>query len=257
VRQFEQSIKTACKSAAGIVCPSNYTGQRLVAEFGANPQDITVNPWAADSSVRLVSDLKWSAVLQRYGIDRPFVLHFGGPAPRKNTARVLEAWALTGSAIRNGYQLLIVGLDGASLADSEIRLHNLGLGESVRLHGFADESDLPTLLSAATMLAYPSLSEGFGLPLLDAWATDTPAMCGDETSLPELAQDAALLVDPADTRSIAAGMVRILRDRSMQQMLIERGRQRLAGYTWAATATRFITAIENAAGLSRIARRAA
>ena len=257
VRQFEQSVRTACRSAAGVVCPSEYTRNRLVDEFDADPTSITVNPWAADQSVRLVEESKWPAVLRRYGVDRPFALHFGGPALRKNTRRVLESWALAGSAVRGKYQLLVIGLDGSSLSDMQIRLRNLGLGKSVRLHGFADESDLPTLLSAATVLAYPSLSEGFGLPVLDAWATDTPVLCGDETSLPELAGDAAVLVDPTDARAIASGIARLFRDPGLRQLLVRRGRQHLVDYTWQATADRFIDAVERAADTARVVRRAA
>ena len=257
VRQFEQSIRTACRSAAGIICPSDYTCDRLIGEFNASPQSITVNPWAADARVQLIPGDQWPMVLQRYGIDRPFVLHFGGPAPRKNTKRMLEAWALAGSAIRCKNQLLIVGLDGSSLAEMEVRLHTLGLGESVRLHGFADGADLPTLMSAATALAYPSLSEGFGLPILDAWATNTPVLCSDETSLPELAGDAALLADPTDSRAIALGVSKLLRDQSLRRMLTDRGRSRLTSYTWKATADRFIGAAERIAGITHTFRRAA
>ena len=257
VRQFEQSIKTACRSAAGIVCPSHYTRDRLVAEFAARPEGITVNPWAADRSVRIVPEHQWHPVVRRYGVDRPFVLHFGSPAPRKNTRRMLEAWALVGSVVRHAHQLLIVGLDGTSLAGMKQCVANLGLEQSVRLHGFAPESDLPALLSAASVLAYPSLAEGFGLPILDAWATDTAVLCSDSTSLPELADNAAALVDPTAARAISAGLARLLRDPSLRGLLIQAGRRRVANYTWQATAERFVSAAERAAGLVHAVRRAA
>lgn len=251
LRHFEQSIRTAAKRAAGIVCPSQYTADRLVREFGADIAQITVNPWAADQSMQWLPREKCLAVTQRYGLDRPFVLHLGAPAPRKNTGRVLEAWALIGSSIRRKYQLLIVGLDGDSLAESRKRVENLGLTESVHLHGFADENDMPALFSAADVLAYPSLSEGFGLPILDAWATDTAVLSGDNTSLPEIAGDAAVQVDAGAPRNIAAGLIRLLRDRQLRQALTLRGRERLKSYTWNATAERFINAAEHVVGVCR------
>ncbi len=201
LHQFEQSIKTAVKRARAIITPSQYTRSRLIKEFGGDEDQVTVNPWAADTSIKIVPDDDWGPVLSRYGIRKPFVLHFGAPAPRKNTARVLDAWALAGMRTRKKYQLLIVGLDGESHQQMRRRVVNLGLTESVMLFGFADEQDLATLLSAAWVLAYPSLSEGFGLPILDAWTTHTPVLTSDTTSLPEVAGDAALLVDPTDPRT--------------------------------------------------------
>ena len=257
VRQFEQSIHTACRSAAGIVCPSQYTADRLVDEFAAEPQRITVNPWAADQSVTLLPEDQWQPVVRNYGVERPFVLHFGGPAPRKNTRRVLEAWALAGSAARRSYQLVVIGLDGTSLTDMQQCTANLGIGDSVRLHGFAPEADLPALLSGACVLAYPSLSEGFGLPIVDAWATNTAVLSSDGTSLVELADNAGVLVDPTDAHAIATGLARLLRDRHLRGLLVQAGRKRLPAYNWTATAERFISAVEQATGVFQITQRAA
>jgi glycosyltransferase involved in cell wall biosynthesis len=257
VRLFEQAMKTACRSAAGIICPSQYTCDRLIDEFDAPPGSVTVNPWAADQTVKLLPPSIWNPVVQRYGVDRRFVLHFGGPAPRKNTRRVLEAWALAGSAVRRGHQLLIIGLDGTSLGDMQERVANMGIGDSTRLFGFAPEEDLPALLSAASVLMYPSLSEGFGLPVLDAWATDTAVLSSNGTSLKELAGEGAVLVDPTDTRAIVAGMVKLLRDQQLCKMLCATGRKRLGAYTWTRTAQRFVSAVERATGQLSIQRRAA
>jgi glycosyltransferase involved in cell wall biosynthesis len=249
LRLFEQSVKTACRRAAGIVTPSAYTRDRLVSEFGGDADRITVNHWAPDRSVSLVEGAQHSPALQHYGIDKPFALHFGAPAPRKNTRRVIESWAMIGSKARQRYQLLIVGLDGDSLAKAQQRVDNLGITDSVRLHGFADEADLPTLLSAARVLMYPSLSEGFGLPILDAWKTGAAVLTSDTTSLPEVAGDGAVLVDPTDPRQIALQTLRLLRDVALRRHLATVGHQRVQAFTWQATATRFIAAAERAAGV--------
>ena len=94
------------------------------------------------------------------------------------------------------------------------------------------------------MLAYPSLSEGFGLPILDGWATDTPVLTSDCTSLPEVAGNAALKVDPTDACQIAHGLTRLMKDSILRNELIKRGRQRLKSYSWQATAQRFATVID-------------
>jgi glycosyltransferase involved in cell wall biosynthesis len=251
LRQFEQSVKTACRRASGIVTPSSYTRDRLINEFAGDPDHITVNHWAPDRSVRLVEDAERSPVLMRYGIDKPFALHFGAPAPRKNTRRVIESWAMIGSKARQCYQLLIVGLDGDSLAKAQQRVNNLGIADSVRLRGFADEADLPTLLSAARVLLYPSLSEGFGLPILDAWQTGTAVLTSNTTSLPEVAGDGAVLVDPTDPRQIATRTLRLMRDAVLRHHMNTISATLVQAFTWPATAERFIHAVERAAGVAQ------
>lgn len=248
LRRFEQSVRNACRRAAWVICPSGYTRCRLIDQFGADAQRITVNPWAPDSSIQPVTSEHWQPVLSRYGVRKPFVLHFGSAAPRKNTRRVIEAWSMLDKPIRQAHQLLIVGLDRAAKELLSQTVARLGVSSSVLLHTFADEADLPTLLSAATTLAYPSLSEGFGLPILDAWAAGSTVLTSDCTSLPEVAGDAAVMADPTDSCSIARGLRRLLTDRTFRAELRVRSQERLSHYDWSSTANRFAQAIEQAAG---------
>ena len=257
VQRFERSIRHACKHAHGIVCPSRYTAHRLVADFGANPDRITVNAWAPDSSMRRVDANEWLPVLNRYGVRTPMVIHFGSSEPRKNTARVLEAWARLDAGARKEWTLLVVGLDAPTIDTMNAFAKARGIDTSVRLHGFADERDIPTLLSAADVLAYPSLSEGFGLPVLDAWVAGAAVLTSDRTSLPEVTGDAGLSVDPSDTDAIAGALASLTRDASLRVELAQRGLRRLADYTWDATATRFIDAVERIAHARTASRRAA
>lgn len=249
VRRFEQSVRTACRQAAWLVCPSVYTRDRLIGEFDADPKRITVNAWAADSSVSEVDASNWRPVLDRYGITRPFVLHFGSGEARKNTRRVIDAWAMCDRPIRRSVDLLIVGLDYHAQEAMRQTIRQLGLARSIRLHGFAREEDLPTLLSAAQALVYPSLSEGFGLPILDAWAAGTTVLTSQCTSLPEVAGDAAILVDPTDCCSIGRGLTRLISDSRLRKELRQKSDQRLKQFTWSASAQRFASAIEQAAAL--------
>ncbi len=260
VQRFAQSVRTACRRAAWIICPSSYTRHRLVDEFDADPRRITVNPWAPDSSVRLLDDAACHLMRLKYGLFKRTVLHFGAnprTGLRKNTRRVIEAWALLKRAQRDDWELLIVGLDEAGRDELRRTVHRLNVANSVHLHGFADEADLPGLLSVADVLAYPSLSEGFGLPILDAWATDTAVLSSNTTSIPEVAQDAAHLVDPVDTCAIAKGLRKLLGDRQYREELIQRGRLQRQRFSWQATAERFAWAMEQAVSLSRPRRQAA
>lgn len=249
VQRFRRSVETACRYASGILCPSQYTRRRLIDEFRADGRRITVNPWPADSTAAPVPADMWSSVLRRYNVSRPFVLHFGAADPRKNTAGVIEAWSRLPRHILTEWKLLVVGLDPATLQRMTEHTAARRLSNSVVLHGFADEADLPTLLSAAEILAFPSLSEGYGLPILDAWATHTPVLTSNTTSLPEVADNAALTVDPYDPEAIAFGMQVLMEDTSLRARLVAHGRHRLQRFSWTDTAERFAQAMEQAAGI--------
>lgn len=251
VRRFESSIQRACRGADGIICPSCYTRDRLVAEFDADPARITVNPWAPDRTMRHAGPASCAATLERYGLRTPYVIHFGAADPRKNTARVLEAWSRLPRALTAEWSLLVIGLSEPMLSELRDLAARRGLGSSARLHGFAAEADVPALLGAAEVLAFPSLSEGFGLPIVDAWAMRTAVLTSNVTSLPEVAGDSAELVDPESSDEIAMGLQRLMDDRAHRQDLIQRGLTRLPAFNWTATATRFARAAERAAGQAR------
>ncbi len=250
VRRFEQSIRSACREAVWIICPSRYTRDRLVDDFDADRNRITVNHWAPDGALRLVPQDKWPHVLARYGVRCPFVLHFGAASPRKNTRRLIHAWQEMHQSLRRHWQLLIVGLDPGFAAQLNALVAQMNLTQNVILRGFADEADIPALLSAADVLAYPSLSEGFGLPILDAWKTETPVLASSRTALPEVAGDAALLVDPTSTDAITDGLEQLLEFPLCRAELVQRGRSRVGAFDWQRTAQRFVHAMEQAAALA-------
>lgn len=249
VKHFSHSIVRACKRASWIITPSLYTRNRLVTEFGANPHCITVNAWAADSNMHYVPENKACDTLRRYAIDRPYVIHFGASAPRKNTQRVIESWALLNSQYRKTWQLVVVGLDEKTMLRTRRQVENLGITTNVNLNGFVPEEDIASLLSGAEILAFPSLSEGFGLPILDAFVAQTAVLTSDVTSLPEVAGDAAILVNPEDSVSIANGLSRLIKDRCLRNDLVQAGLRRVTQYTWHATTNRYMEAVQQAAGM--------
>lgn len=250
VQWFRCSVENACRSAAGIICPSQYTRRRLIDEFRADGQRITVNPWPADSSVAPVPADMWASVLRRYNVARPYVLHFGASDPRKNTVGVIDAWSRLPRHVLTEWKLLVIGLDPATQSRMAQHVVSRRLSDSVVLHGFAQEADIPTLLSAAEILAFPSLSEGYGLPILDAWATHTPVLTSNTTSLPEVADNAAITVDPYDPDAIAIGLQSLMEDPSLRSQLVSQGHRRLSRFNWADTAERFACALERAAGIA-------
>ncbi|MCC7044031.1 MAG: glycosyltransferase family 4 protein [Acidobacteria bacterium] len=234
-RRWEREVGYGVSRARRILTPSVYTRDRLVGHYGVQPGKIVVNPWAPDSSlVRIEDPAEIDRVRQRYGLrlGQPYVLCFGAADPRKNTRRVLEAWSRIDPAVRHRAALLVVGLDGAALQPLREWMSSLLPEGGWSLAGFADEADMPALISGATALCYPSLSEGFGLPVLDAFACDTPVITSRATSLPEVAGDAAVLVDPTDTEAIGRAMADLITRPELARDLRARGRRRLEEYSW-------------------------
>ena len=245
-----RNVKRAIRRARRIITPSHFTRQNLVNRLHVPSDRIVVNEWAPDRSCAQVTDEKQLAqARERYGLAGkcPYLFGFGASDPRKNTRGLLEAWAKLPEATRQEYRLLLVGIDQSALGEFQQLRDRLGLADRCVLAGFAADQDIPALLSGATALCYPSLSEGFGLPILDAFTCRTAVLVAVATSLPEVAGDAAVLVDPNDTDSIAMGLKRLIDDPDLRARLVERGSQRVRAYTWEACADRAALALGAAA----------
>ncbi|MBX2851022.1 MAG: glycosyltransferase family 4 protein [Phycisphaeraceae bacterium] len=255
LRRFEQAVGSACSKAAAVVSPSKYTRRRLVKEHGLNAKRGIVVPWGVTVEQETLDVHDVDMTLRRYGIDRQYMLHLGAGEPRKNTRGVIEAWAMVRPAYRKSWQLLIVGLDDATRESIERLCRALGIQDQVLLHGFAKEAELPVLLSAASALLYPSLSEGFGLPILEAFAVATPVLTSDTTSLPEVAGDAAELVPPGIATALSSAVTRLMKDPMRRGELVERGTHRLTQYRWADAAEQYAQVLEIAARSRRRHRR--
>jgi len=174
------------------------------------------------------------------GLEPGFLLAVGTIEPRKNYPRLLAAYRLLKE--RGGAPPLVVaGRVGWAYGGA---LDELRAEPGVRLLTSVDDACLRGLYRAAGALAFPSLYEGFGLPLLEAMAEGLPALVGDAGALPELAGDGALLVDPRDVEAIAGGLERVLGDSELRARLAESGRRRAAGYTWEAAAATTLEALD-------------
>ena len=183
-------------------------------------------------------------VREAHGLTADFILAVGTLQPRKNLSRLLDAFALARDSLPDGMRLVIVGARGFAAEDVERRARQLG--DSVRFLGYVPAADLPALMGAAAALAFPSLYEGFGLPAIEAMACGTPVVCSNTSSLPEVVGDAALLVDPSDVRSIAAGLARIGGDADLRSRLSQAGLLRAAEFTWERCAATVLGVLEEA-----------
>jgi len=166
--------------------------------------------------------------------DRPLVLSVSAKRPHKNLERLLQALAATPGEHRP--LLVVPGYPTEYEAELRRRAVELGVAEDVRWPSWVSPADLEGLYAAAACLVFPSLYEGFGLPVLEAMARGVPVASSNRSSLPEVAGDAALLFDPEDPAAIARAMTRLLSDRELRERLGRAGRERAAAFTWERTA---------------------
>lgn len=171
-------------------------------------------------------------LLETLGIDRPYVLFVGTLEPRKNLARLVEAYASLDAAIRDEFLLVIVGGKGWGGVDAGSLVANAGITDQVRILGYVEDAELDTLYAHARCLAMPSLYEGFGLPLVEAMAQGVPVLTSNRSSLPEVAGEAGHLVDPLDVSAIRAGLERLLKDDVYHARLAGKARETAEHFSW-------------------------
>jgi glycosyltransferase involved in cell wall biosynthesis len=184
-------------------------------------------------------------VLARLNIDGRYVLYVSNHQRKKNTERLVEAFARV-AATDPSLHLVLTGRQGASFRLVEDLIRELNIGDRVRILGHIPDADLPDLYRAATVFALPSLHEGFGIPVLEAMACATPVLASSVYALPEVCGDAAQLVDPYDVDAIAAGLRAILADDGWAAELRRRGLARAATFTWRRAAEQHVEAYEKA-----------
>jgi glycosyltransferase involved in cell wall biosynthesis len=218
-----------------VATDSEHARAALVRYLGLRPDRVPVIPLGVDAGrFRPVAPDAARAAAARYGLTGPYVLYVGAYQARKNILGLIEAF----TRVRRAQPGLRLALAGPSLwAYPALRERVDALPpQAVHVLGYVAEPDLPALYSAASVYVLPSLYEGFGIPVLEAMACGTPVVCSTASSLPEVAGDAALLVDPNDPGAIAAAILRAATDRDLAEDLRRRGLARARGFTWERTA---------------------
>jgi glycosyltransferase involved in cell wall biosynthesis len=224
------------RSATQLLADSAATKRDLIARYGARPDRVTVAYPGLDPSVKRVNDpAEIARAKSKYGIEGAYALYLGTLHPRKNVSHLITAYRASGCT----WQLVLAGKRGWYY---EQLIKQAGSG--VRFIGYVDETDKAALLSGAKAFAFPSLYEGFGFPVLEAMACGVPVLCSNTSSLPEVAGEAALQVDPLSVDEIANGLRRITLDSDLRGALIERGYQQSQQFTWAACADVVLSVFE-------------
>jgi glycosyltransferase involved in cell wall biosynthesis len=233
VRVFTRFLDLVRSEAAVVVCPSRATEADCVAA-GIDADRVRVVPWASSSAPATPAAVE--RVRRVHALQRPYVLFAGTVEPRKNLARLLDAFERLGPV---DAELVLVGPEGWGGLDT---------GGARRL-GFLPRGELDALYAGAAVVCYPSLREGFGLPVLEAMAQGAAVVTSGTTSTAEVAGDTALLVDPFDVDAIAGALQRLLSDPDLAARLGAAARERAGAFTWTRTADGMVDAYRTAAGV--------
>jgi glycosyltransferase involved in cell wall biosynthesis len=238
---FAMLLPSSLRRAAGILTLSSHARDELRHFFPGLRAPIHVVPAAPNPSFRPLDAAAIAPALARTGVRAPFLVAVGSVQPRKNLVRLVEAFQML-HRTNSDVQLVIVGPSGFRAEWVQETIVTRGLSDAVRLPGYVSEVDLAALYNAAIALVYPSVYEGFGLPVVEAMACGRPVIAANTSSLPEVAGDAAMLVDPFDVAALHAAMLRLVTDDRAARELGARGLARAAQFSWERTAATALAA---------------
>ncbi|KAB8143898.1 glycosyltransferase family 4 protein [Chloroflexia bacterium SDU3-3] len=239
------ATKVAAKRSAYILAVSEATKSEIIRYLGIPPERIVVTYDAAEPRFRPPAPEELAAFRRRAGLPERFVLFLGTLEPRKNIPTLLDAYAKIAHA--TDAPLIIGGGKGWLYDEIFAKAEALGLGDKIRFAGYVPGDDLPLWFAAATVFVFPSIYEGFGMPLLEAMACGTATVTSNRSSLPEVVGDAGLTVDPYSADELGEAILRLLNDEELRQELSERGLARARRFSWRETAERTLAVYEAAA----------
>jgi glycosyltransferase involved in cell wall biosynthesis len=236
------------RTADLLLAISEHTRQDAVKHLRIAPDKVITVGTGVDPFFRsfFVDRKKWQAVLNRkFGIQRKFVFYTGGTDWRKNIAGLITSFSQLPAAMRLEYLLVIA----CSLSDEELRRYRavsvqLGVEKAVIFTNFVSQEELAALYRLCTIFVFPSLYEGFGLPVAEAMCCGAPVITGNSSSLPEVVRNAGILVDAASPEKLSEAMLRLLTDKALRKELSERSLRRSAEFSWEKVARKVISAYE-------------
>lgn len=240
-------VPRAVRTAAAVITISEFSRREIVERYRVDPARVVVTPLAAGPGFRPLDAGDVAERLARIGIEGPYVLAVGNVQPRKNLGRLLEAFAALRRRVDLPHRLVLVGRRAYRGDAILARQEALGIARHVVATGYVADDDLVALYNGADAFVYPSLYEGFGLPVLEAMACGAPVITSGTTALPEVAGDAAELVDPRSVDELAAALGRVLADPARRADLRDRGLRRARRFSWRRLAEQTLAAYKRAA----------
>jgi glycosyltransferase involved in cell wall biosynthesis len=227
----------AANSSNHVITISEFSASDIVKYMGLDRSRITVIPLGVNPKFfNQISLIERELAMKKFAIRPGYFLFLGTLQPRKNLERVLDSYQALPRSIQEQHALVVVGAAREGMDLLQQRLTSMSGRMPVKWLRYVDSRDLMPIIQSAKALVFPSLSEGFGLPVLEAFASRIPVITSNTSSLPEVAGEAAILVDPLSSDAIAHAMRTLAEDSTLCSSLVEKGAIQVAGFTWEQTA---------------------
>jgi glycosyltransferase involved in cell wall biosynthesis len=242
------STKFALKHAKKIIAVSEFTKQELIDVYGAAQAKIEVvyNGYNQFIYKKINDQAEIEKILNKYEINVPYIFYVGRLEKKKNTATLVQAYAVMRQKYKNiKHKLVLAG--NASLGFDEVKyvIEEFDLNNDVIMTGWIPESDMPFIFNGASVFVFPSLYEGFGIPLLQAMASEVPIAASDIAPIVEVSRGAALLFNPKDKNDIAEKMARLIANKKLAENLVNLGRNRVKDFSLDSCAKKTLSVIES------------
>lgn len=236
------------RNASHVVTCSEFTKEDMIRHYRLSPKKISVIYYGKNEKYKLIKDTAaLQATREKYDLLKPYILYVGNIQPRKNLNRLLLAFKDLKDRERIPHNLVIVGNKAWLYSDVFKLIKDSNLTNEIIVTGYVPEEELPLLYNAAELFVYPSIFEGFGFPVLEAMACGVPVVTSNSSSLPEVAGDGALLINPLSVSDMAQAMHKILTDTNLREELKEKGLRQAERFTWNKTANDFLKIFERVA----------
>jgi glycosyltransferase involved in cell wall biosynthesis len=241
--KFLKEVPGVIESCDGIITVSQWSKRDILKFLPIDENKIHVTPLASDAKYKPLDKEYCRFILQKtLNIKKPYILYIGGFSPRKNVRSLIMAFSKVYKDLDKDYNLVIVG----SLRDEGNILkeltENLNISSRVQFTGFVSEEYLPVLYNGCEVFTYPSLYEGFGLPPLEAMSCGVPVISSNISSIPEVIEDAGILIDPYDTSNLMNALGKVLTNEALREELSIKGLEKSKQFSWANTAEKTLEA---------------
>jgi glycosyltransferase involved in cell wall biosynthesis len=236
VSDIDRYMTPSVRRADAIITISQFSKQGIAETFGIPEERIRVIYHGVSEEFTPEPGPTDATILQKMGVNRPYILFVGTLQPSKNVGRLLEAFAILKEDQKIGQRLVVVGERGWMYDGILKRYEELRLRDEVLFAGYVPNRDLPALYRGADLFVLPSVFESFGIPVLEAMACGTPVVASRACALPEITGGAGLLVNPESVEEMAHAIHRVLSDRELRERLRQQGLSRIQNLTWNETA---------------------
>lgn len=237
-------VPFAARNAKSIITISQFAKNEIARFFKRESEKVKVIYISADISDKRLNTSDTASFFEKNGIECPYILGFGSLETRKNTMRLIKAYIKLPDIIKKEYQLVLFGFRGYEESEEYKLIHAKNLEKKIIVLGYVSDEEKATLYGLSKLFVFPTLSEGFGIPVLEAFVGETPVITSNVTSIPEVAGKAAVLIDPTNVSSLTTQIDRLVSDEELCNRLVTAGKEQLKKFDWRITAENILAELK-------------